>query len=120
MSKKHNPKKEIEKHAANILFEIRKWKYIKEFGCNDPFWPDGVNMNLIRNHIIYAKKEMARICHEECIPLAEAYYSPTPPEVDNNYMANLKGKRAERIKQQGDILTRRRITYNENQTELLP
>lgn len=28
------------------------WQDIHDNGCNDPYWPDGVNMNLVRNHVI--------------------------------------------------------------------
>lgn len=27
-------------------------------GCSDPFWPDGLNLNLTRNHILAAVKEL--------------------------------------------------------------
>ena len=30
----------------------KHWQDIFENGCSDPFWEDGVNMNLVRNHII--------------------------------------------------------------------
>ena len=48
-------------------------------------------MNLTRNHILSYKREIREICEENSIPLPEEYYFPTPPEIDNNYMAkNLK------------------------------
>ena len=31
----------------------RHWDDMKKNGCSDPAWPDGVNLNLVRNHIIY-------------------------------------------------------------------
>lgn len=36
-----------------IRREIEHWKAINQNGCSDPFWSDGCNMNLTRNHIIY-------------------------------------------------------------------
>lgn len=33
--------------------EFRRWNLLADGGCQDPGWPDGVNMNLVRNHIIY-------------------------------------------------------------------
>ena len=87
MKKKLNP---IEEYATQIVREIGRWNYILENGCNDPFWPDGTNMNLTRNHIISYKRGTE---------LPPEYYMPTPPEVDENYMAVKKGKRAEKIKQ---------------------
>lgn len=38
---------------AELQKDIDRWEDIKKNGCNDPFWPDGVNMNLKRNHIIH-------------------------------------------------------------------
>lgn len=56
MKKRLNP---IEEYAAQIVREIGHWNYILENGCNDPFWPDGTNLNLTRNHIISYKREIA-------------------------------------------------------------
>lgn len=96
MKKRLNP---IEEYAAQIVREIGHWNYILENGCNDPFWPDGTNMNLTRNHIISYKLEIAKYCEATGSELPPEYYLPTPPEVDENYMAVKKGERADRIKQ---------------------
>lgn len=96
MKKELNP---IDEYATQIVREINHWNYILEHGCNDPFWADGCNMNLIRNHIIYYKLEIAEYCEATGTELPSEYYLPTPPEVDENYMAVKKGKRAEKIKQ---------------------
>lgn len=34
--------------------ERARWQDIFAFGCNDPAWTDGCNLNLVRNHIIAA------------------------------------------------------------------
>lgn len=89
------------------------WLHIKEYGCQDPFWPDGSNMNLERNHIAYHKKMIGEICAELEIPLPEEFYIPEPPEVNERYMACLRNKniddmqlaRVERLRQFGKILT---------------
>lgn len=59
-----------------------RWEHYFHYGGQDPFWADGVNMNLIRNHIIYQKEQLKEL---EYFP--EIYYRETPPEVDSNYMA---------------------------------
>ena len=75
-------------------------------GCNDPFWPDGCNMNLTRNHIISYKRDIAELCEKAGMSLPEEYFLKIPPEVDDNYMANLKQQaRVDRLKQQGDKLS---------------
>ena len=38
---------------AELDREFQRWNDIACSGCQDPTWPDGVNMNLVRNHIIY-------------------------------------------------------------------
>ena len=73
-----DPLAELEKAYAH-------WQDLYEHGGSDPTWPDGVNLNLVRNHIINYKRQI-----EETCPLYmshELYQRPLPPEVDNNYMA---------------------------------
>ena len=43
----------VEQIQANLDERFQVWNYIAQNGCSDPGWPDGVNMNLVRNHIIY-------------------------------------------------------------------
>lgn len=38
---------------AELDREFQRWNDIACSGCQDPTWPDGFNMNLVRNHIIY-------------------------------------------------------------------
>lgn len=52
------------------------------YGGSDPFWSDGCNLNLVRNHILYYKNQL-----KEMNPIPEAFYKETPPEVDQSYMA---------------------------------
>lgn len=60
------------------------WEFLKQFGGNDPTWADGFNMNLVRNHIIYIKRQM----QEQGIK-SELLNKEIPPEVDNAYMARV-------------------------------
>lgn len=105
--------------AKNILREIAVWKNIQENGCNDPFWTDGCNMNLTRNHVLSYKQQIRELCEENNISLPEEYYLPTPPEVENNYMATLKQKkRVKRLKQQGIQFSRKKLAYDLAQQSL--
>lgn len=72
-------------YAAALENSFARWDYIREHGCSDPFWADGVNMNLVRNHIIYYKQQLSEEATLFLLP--KAYYREVPPEVDNNYMA---------------------------------
>ena len=52
-----------------------EWDTLYLRGGNDPFWADGVNLGLVRNHIIPFRREIEKLC------------SHLPPEVPSDYMA---------------------------------
>ena len=55
MAKKQ--KKPSLEDLINELVEYSEhFKDVYENGCSDPFYADGLNLNLIRNHIIYRKR----------------------------------------------------------------
>ena len=109
----------VKKYCQCIHREIEHWKDINQNGCSDPFWPDGGNMNLTRNHIIYYQSKIRESCTENQLPLPDEYYLAVPPEVNANYMANLKQKpRVERLRQTGRIMTGYVYQYDENQMSL--
>ncbi len=60
-----------------------RWKHLREYGGSDPSFADGVNMNLVRNHIMYYKEKI----EETLPPYHEIYHRETPPKVDMDYMA---------------------------------
>lgn len=75
-------KENIEQKLAD---SYDRWNHLLVYGGQDPFWPDGTNLNLVRNHILYYKSEL-----KEQLPgleMPECYYRETPPEVSANYMA---------------------------------
>lgn len=117
--KEKTTEKKLFEYRYGIVESIARWKSICENGCNDPFWADGCNMNLERNHILYYKNEISKLCSQEEIEIPEEYYLPTPPEVNDNYMANLKKKkRVKRLKEHGDVLTTKSVDYDEAQISL--
>lgn len=106
----------VKEYRQCIHREIEHWKDINQNGCSDPFWSDGCNMNLTRNHIIYEQEQIRKICEENQITLSEEYYLSIPPEVDMNYMANLKQKdRVKRIFYGGHVPVRKKYYYDEQQ-----
>lgn len=79
-------KKNQDDPLAGLEKAYAHWQRLYENGGSDPTWPDGVNLDLVRNHIIYFKGQI-----EETCPLYmadELYLRELPPEVDQNYMAN--------------------------------
>ena len=43
--------------GAEIANRIDRWNHLCEFGGKDPTYADGVNMNIVRNHILIAKQK---------------------------------------------------------------
>lgn len=77
---------------AEIDCEFQDWNKIACSGCQDPGFPDGVNMNLIRNHIIYWYRLMdekqraeTQISIFDSQP-PEVPRRPVPPKVPAHYM----------------------------------
>ena len=79
------PGEKLVQLQTDFIDERRNWEFIHQHGCFDPFWPDGTNLNLIRNHCIFYKQEMERICKEYSLPMPETL--PIPDEVSEDYMA---------------------------------
>lgn len=110
--KQKTPEQELYLLREKLLHERDIWNHINENGCNDPFWTDGCNMNLTRNHILSYRNEIANCCEEDNLPLPEEYFLKVPPEVDDDYMANFNQKaRVDRLKQQGDTLSRKKKKF---------
>ena len=76
---------QIKEETAMLIESFLRWEHIRTYGCQDPFYPDGENMNLIRNHIIYGKSKLEELCTD--MPLPAQYYIPTPEKVNADYMA---------------------------------
>lgn len=73
------------KLATELKMEYQQWDDCYKNGRHDPFWSDGTNLELIRNHIIYAKSQCEELLSPEQYP--EEYHWPLPPIVKQSYMA---------------------------------
>ena len=77
---------------AQIDKEFTHWDDLAEHGNPGDGYPDGVNMNLVRNHIIYHRRQLAEIAakpvqltmFDEGVDFGER---PLPPVVPDGYMA---------------------------------
>lgn len=78
-------KKQQEDYEQRLRDSFDHWQHLYEYGGQDPSWPDGTNLNLIRNHIYYYKHKIAETLAPGTYP--EIYYRAVPPEVANDYMA---------------------------------
>ena len=114
-NKKQSPASKIQNYCREILSEREHWKEINQNGCNDPFWADGCNMNLVRNHILYARKKLELLCGEQNVGLPEEYFLPVPPVVPDGYMAILNQKeRVERLKAHSGKLVTKKVKFEED------
>ena len=83
---------EVRQIQAEIDREFQRWNDIACSGCQDPAWPDGVNMNLVRNHIIYWYRlldEKLRADIQTSLfdtPVPETPRRSVPPKVSEQYM----------------------------------
>lgn len=86
--KQISPQEDLRCICRDIREEARQWENIREGRGWDPSWPDGVNLNLIRRHIIHGMDRAAEVCMKHGLPLPEECLLPVPPEVDSAFMAD--------------------------------
>lgn len=97
---------------ARVRADVAHWHDLKANGCSDPFWPDGVNMNLVRNHIIFGFRQIAELRASDGqlslfdLPAPEVgdamQDKRIPPMVDDGYMAKDRYEHGRRIKATSD------------------
>lgn len=75
---------EIQRKEAEseLIKDYARWNNLYENGGQDPFYSDGCNLNLVRNHIIFDKRRL-----DELKYFPDVYYWELPDEVSNDYMA---------------------------------
>lgn len=71
----------------NLLDRYSCWKSIYENGCSDSTWEDGVNLNLVRNHILYFRGLCESTFGTKYWMYPDAYFFPLPPQFPNAFMA---------------------------------
>ena len=92
MAKAKSPKQILDGLVKECRNSYARWDRLYYMGGSDPFGTDGENLELVRNHIIYYKREIAELCEQNGFDIPDL--PETPPEVDRNYMA-----RADKIRE---------------------
>lgn len=116
MAGKVSQEDKLKQIVNELNHSYERWNDINDNGCNDPAWADGINMNLVRNHIIYYRRQIEDICAETGKSFPSEYYYPVPPAVDSNYMSTLdQGDRVNRLRQLGDKLTTKKAEFDSQQ-----
>ena len=99
---------QVARLEAQVQADVKHWHDLMANGCNDPFWPDGVNLNLVRNHIIYGLRQIAELSTSErqlsmfeisTISANDVMRDERiPPKVDDNYMVKDRYENGRRVK----------------------
>mgnify|MGYP001623348840 FL=1 len=114
--KRQTPQQTLEIYKSGITDSIQRWKFLDTHGGSDPFWSDGCNMNLVRNHILYYRRQLELLCESEKWGLPSEYYLPLPPIVPDTYMANKKQKeRIQKLAAYNRMLTFEKVAYDDSQ-----
>lgn len=95
MGKKKEPDLE-----EQLRKDYERWEHLREFGGSDPFWDDASNLNLVRNHILSDKREIAEKYGTDYEKYPEIFFKELPPEVDSGYMtcaAQIRDQAAEAL-----------------------
>ena len=79
-------KETVEDLYRNLQQSFDHWHILYTQGGSDPFWADGVNLNLVRNHILYYRKRIDELSPDET--RRDLYHRELPPIVESEYMAN--------------------------------
>lgn len=72
---------------ASLIADFVRHDQLFTVGGSDPFWPDGTNLMLKRNHIFYHKRQLEEFNTLYNLLLPEIYFKPTPEPVDGEYQA---------------------------------
>lgn len=87
MSKKKTKVVTSKELAEMLRDSYNRWTNIFFNGCSDPNWSDGVNINLVRNHILAYKHYVETTLKDNYIAYPDEYYYPTPVELSSSFMA---------------------------------
>lgn len=72
----------------SIRDSLKRWDHLKQKGGTDPHWPDGTNMNLVRNHVSYDQARLRELCKEQKVRPCPVEAKMKPPRhVSENYCA---------------------------------
>lgn len=77
----------LEDVLRELASDVKEWARIKKHGIADPGHEDGVNLNLVRQHIIYGKGEAKRLCKEMKLKCPTEAKVKVPPTLSYSYCA---------------------------------
>lgn len=76
----------------SIKDSFKRWDHIHRKGTRDPFYEDGVNLDLVRNHIMHDQAKLSELCKEMKAPCPKEAKKRLPPQLRQTFCA--KGSKA--------------------------
>lgn len=73
-------REQLEGLVKQLERSYERHEHILHHGTTDPLYHDGINLHLVRNHILYFRGEIARLCAETMTPFPPIMHRPVPPE----------------------------------------
>lgn len=70
-----------------LIERYSRWVHIFFNGCTDPTYHDGVNIDLVRNHIFYEKSQVEKILGHNYMAYPDEYFYPDPIKLPQEFMA---------------------------------
>ena len=96
--RKLTPNQQLQQYIKECAERYDHWTRERKDGTVDPNWSDGVNLNLVRNHIINFKRQIRRTCDKFGLTIPSIYYRPLPPEMPADFfVTNGKNYNPQRI-----------------------
>lgn len=86
--KQKTPEEVLQTLCDSLEEAHMRWQELYTKGGSDPFYTDGENLSIIRNHILYDQERAEKICLENGLERPSMLNKPIPPKVDVDYMAN--------------------------------
>ena len=98
--------------------DYARWEQVYMAGSKDPFWPDGVNANLCRNHILSGKKRIRELYPDAEMP--GIYYRPLPQKLPAEYMARKEELRSAALRSYTRYISDEIFCFIRNHVERIP
>lgn len=76
----------------SIQESFKRWDLIRRKGTHDPFYEDGVNLGLVRNHILSYQETLKELCKTTGTPCPKEAKRRPPAKLRQTFCA--KGSKA--------------------------
>ena len=108
----------LEELVRELERDYARWEQVYMAGSKDPFWPDGVNANLCRDHILCGKRRIRELYADAEMP--EIYYWPLPQKLPAEYMARKEEIRSAALRSYTRYISDENFCFIRNHVERIP